>query len=139
MAADDGRQMEQHAAVGVDQPLCRAGLRQIERQTLQARVRQRGRRRGDVRQDQLVEGQWAAAVQQRFGQPLAEKTGAAGDDDIHMMLLSLVLLLSELNAVQLQPALAQLLLRFRRERGVADDVVQRLQRTDAEHAVFAAV
>ena len=73
MAADDGRQVEQHAAVGIDQPLRRAGLRQIERQTLQARIRQRGGRRGDVRQDQRVEGQRATAVQQRFRQPLAEK------------------------------------------------------------------
>ena len=73
MAADDGCQVEQHAAVGIDQPLRRAGLRQIERQTLQARIRQRGGRRGDVRQDQRVEGQRATAVQQRFRQPLAEK------------------------------------------------------------------
>lgn len=137
MAADDGRQVEQHAAVGVDQPLRRAGLRQIERQTLQARIRQRGGRRGDVRQDQRVEGQRATAVQQRFRQPLAEKTGAAGDDDVHMVLLSLALLLSELDVVQLQTALAQQLLRLRRQRGVADDVAQRLQRADAEHAVFA--
>ena len=47
-----------------------------------------GRAAGDVRQDQRVEGQRATAVQQRFRQPLAEKTGAAGDDDVHMVLLS---------------------------------------------------
>ena len=88
MAADDGRQVVDHGGPLGDEGFGDPGLGEVGLEATYPGVRHGGLRLLYVHQQQLGEG--LCALQQGPGQFLAQEATAAGDDDLHLVILRLV-------------------------------------------------